>query len=145
MRETAKPLSRGEYGGGGIETMSLPAGVNPELAQFSRDIGKLNLMPLWERTTPMQPGSPCVPALWRYAELRPLLLSAAGLITRKAADRRVWVLENPSLKGTTYITNSLYAGLQVILPGEVADSHRHSPSALRFLVDGEGAYPEVAG
>ena len=125
--------------------MSLPAGDNPELAQFSRDIGKLNLMPLWERTTPMQPGSPCVPALWRYAELRPLLMRAAGLITKKAAERRVLVLENPSLKGTTYITNSLYAGLQVILPGEVAASHRHSPSALRFIIEGEGAYTAVGG
>src|SRR6202167_6572832 len=125
--------------------MSLPAGVNPELAQFSRDIGKLNLMPLWERTTPMQPGSPCVPALWRYAELRRLLMRAAGLITKKAAERRVLVLENPSLKGTTYITNSLYAGLQVILPGEVAASHRQMPSALRFTIGGGGGASGGAG
>ena len=125
--------------------MSSPAAADPDLAQFSRDIGPLNLMPLWERTTPMQPGGPCVPELWRYAELRPLLMRASRLITKKAAERRVLVLENPSLKGTTYVTNSLYAGLQVILPGEVAAAHRHSPSALRFIVEGTGAYTDVGG
>ena len=125
--------------------MPADAVMNSELARFSREIDGLNLMPLWERTTPMRPGSPCVPMLWRYAELRPLLMRAAELITARAAERRVLVFENPSLRGTTYITNSLYAGLQVIMPGEIARSHRHSPSALRFIVEGEGAYTAVAG
>ena len=125
--------------------MPSPAVVNSALADFARDIDRYSLMPLWERTTPMRPGSPCVPMLWRYAELRPLLMRAAELITKRAAERRVLVFENPSLRGTTFITNSLYAGLQVIMPGEVAPSHRHSPGALRFVVEGEGAYTAVAG
>ena len=119
--------------------------MNPELARFSREIDQLDLMPLWERRKPMRPGSPCVPKLWRYAEMRPLLERAAGLITKRDADRRVLVFENPGLRGTTYVTNSLYAGLQIIMPGEIAPSHRHSPSALRFIVEGEGAYTAVAG
>src|SRR4051794_13556623 len=88
-----------------------------ERAQFARDISPLNLMPLWERTLGLKPGTPCVPALWRYEELKPYLLRSSTLITKREAERRVLVLENPSLRGTTFITNSLYAGLQIILPG----------------------------
>ena len=55
------------------------------------------------------------------------------------------MLENPALRGQSCITQSLYAGLQLILPGEVAPSHRHTQSALRFVVDGEGAYTAVDG
>jgi gentisate 1,2-dioxygenase len=57
----------------------------------------------------------------------------------------VLCLENPTLRGTTFICDSLFAGLQIIMPGEIAPSHRHTPSALRFIVEGEGAYTAVAG
>jgi gentisate 1,2-dioxygenase len=117
----------------------------PERELFSREIHPLNLMPLWERTVGLRPGTPCVPALWRYADVKPHLLTASRLITKREAERRVLVLENPSLRGTTFITNSLYAGLQIILPGEVARSHRHTPNALRFIVEGSGAYTAVEG
>ena len=49
------------------------------------------------------------------------------------------------MPGSACITPSLYAGLQLILPGEVAPSHRHTQSALRFIVEGEGAYTAVDG
>jgi len=119
--------------------------LNPDLAAFSRDVGTHNLTPLWERTLRMQPGSSCVPALWRYADTRPLLARAAALITAQAAERRVLVLENPALRGSFQITQSLFAGLQIILPGEIAPSHRHTPNALRFIIEGEGAYTAVDG
>ena len=115
------------------------------LAEFSARIGRLGLSPLWERKARLVPGSDCVPAVWRYEDLRPLLAQSAELITQKQAERRVLVMENPQLRGSSFITNSLYAGLQIILPGEVAPSHRHTPSALRFVVEGDGAYTAVAG
>ena len=77
--------------------------------------------------------------------MRPYLLEAGRLITAREAERRVLILENPGLRGASSITHSLYAGLQLILPGEVAPSHRHSQSALRFVVEGEGAYTAVDG
>src|SRR5262249_34264617 len=58
---------------------------------------------------------------------------------------RVFMLENPGLPGTGYITNSLYCGLQVIQPGEIAPAHRHTPNALRFIIEGEGAYSTIEG
>jgi gentisate 1,2-dioxygenase len=86
-----------------------------------------------------------VPALWSYRDIKPFLMQAGELITAEEAVRRVLILENPGLPGQSAITQSLYAGLQLILPGEVAPSHRHVQSALRFVVDGRGAYTTVEG
>ncbi len=72
-------------------------------------------------------------------------MEAGRLITAHEAERRVLILENPGLRGQSRITQSLYAGLQLILPGEVAPAHRHTQSALRLVVDGEGAYTAVDG
>ena len=107
-----------------------------------------HLTPLWEvvgALVPPSPRSPAVPALWRYGDLRPQVLEAGKLITAAEAERRVLILENPALRGQSCITQSLYAGLQLILPGEVAPAHRHTQSALRLVLDGEGAYTAVDG
>ncbi|HEV7371869.1 gentisate 1,2-dioxygenase [Arenibaculum sp.] len=123
-----------------------PAG--PERAAFYERISPGNLAPLWESlhalVTP-QPVSPVEACLWRYAEVREHLMEAGRLITAQEAERRVLILENPGLRGQAAITRSLYAGLQLILPGEVAPAHRHTQSALRFVVEGEGAHTAVEG
>ena len=85
------------------------------------------------------------PAHWDYDKVRPFLMESGALITAKEAVRRVLILENPAMPGSACITPTLYAGLQLILPGEVAPSHRHTQSALRFIVEGEGAYTAVDG
>ncbi len=113
-----------------------------------REMASLNLTPLWEvlhALVPPQPATPCVPALWKYDAVRPFLMRAGQAITAEEAVRRVLILENPALRGQSAITQSLYAGLQLILPGEVAPSHRHTQSALRFIVEGSGAYTAVDG
>lgn len=115
---------------------------------FYERIDQYNLTPLWEVLGSLvlaQPDSPCVPAYWHYDGLREHLLNAGHLITAHEAERRVLVLENPALRGQSAITNTLYCGLQLILPGEVAPSHRHTQSALRFVVEGERAYTAVDG
>lgn len=127
---------------------STPAPLLNQREQLYRDMSRLNLTPLWEvlhALVPPQPQTPCVPALWRYTQWRPFLAQAGTLITAEEAVRRVLVLENPALRGQSAVTQSLYAGLQLILPGEVAPSHRHSQSALRFIVEGQGAYTTVDG
>jgi gentisate 1,2-dioxygenase len=73
------------------------------------------------------------------------LFEGGRLLTPQEAERRVLVLENPGLKGLSRITNSLYAGLQLILPGETARAHRHASAALRFVLEGNGAYTAVEG
>ncbi len=124
------------------------ASAAPERQAFYDRIDGANLAPLWERLHSLitrEPTTPCQPALWRYAEIRPHLMASGSLITAKEAERRVLILENPGLKGRTAITHSLFAGLQLILPGEIAPAHRHSPAALRFIIEGEGAYTAVDG
>jgi gentisate 1,2-dioxygenase len=124
-----------------------PATTHERKAFYQR-IDEHNLTPLWEvlgALVPPQPRTPCVPALWRYDVARAFLMEAGRLITAREAERRVLVLENPGLRGASSITHTLYAGLQLILPDEIAPSHRHSQSALRFVVEGEGAYTAVDG
>ena len=118
------------------------------LQAFAERIAGNNLAPLWDRLhdliTP-HPASAAMPAVWSYDDIRPLLMEAGDLITAKEAERRVLILENPGLAGLSRITTSLYAGLQLVLPGEIAPAHRHTPTALRFVVDGAGAYTAVEG
>jgi gentisate 1,2-dioxygenase len=125
-----------------------PLGMAEARRKLYDDMSPLNLTPLWEvlhALVPPKPATPCVPALWKYAEARPHLMRAGELITAHEAVRRVLILENPALRGQSSVTQSLYAGLQLIMPGEVAPSHRHTQSALRFIVEGSGAYTAVEG
>jgi len=120
----------------------------PERRAFYEKIGRQNMTPLWlslaELVTP-EPRSPCQPASWRFADIRAAMLEAGTLITAKEAERRVLVLENPGLRGQSKITTDLYAGVQLVLPGEIAPAHRHMQSALRFVLEGAGAYTAVNG
>lgn len=120
----------------------------PERDDFYRRMAPQHLTPLWEvlrgLITP-EPRSAVEPAFWRYDDVRPFLLESGRVITAKEAERRVLILENPGLPGQSRITTSLYAGLQLILPGEVAPAHRHAQSALRFIVEGDGGFTAVDG
>ena len=123
-------------------------GTSPERVDFYGRLDKKNTAPLWEvlgRLITPHPQPQSQPYLWKYDELRPLIMEGGRLITAKEAERRVVVLENPGLRGMSQITQSLYAGLQLILPGETAPTHRHAASALRFIVEGTGAYTAVDG
>ncbi|MCH8551921.1 MAG: gentisate 1,2-dioxygenase [Natronospirillum sp.] len=91
------------------------------------------------------PRSSAQPYRWDFDEARALLMEAGELITAKEAERRVLILENPGMPGESRITTSLYAGLQLVLPGEIAPCHRHSQSALRFVMEGSGATTSVNG
>jgi gentisate 1,2-dioxygenase len=72
-----------------------------------------------------------LPHHWRWSEVRGLVLEAASLVEMARAERRVLVLANPGLPGEFAATATLYAGFQVIMPGEQAPSHEHTPAALR--------------
>jgi gentisate 1,2-dioxygenase len=111
-------------------------------------ISKFNMAPLWERLRQLvgnEPKTQCAPAIWRFKDVKAMVMESADLISAKEAERRVLVLENPALRGQSRITQSLYAGLQLIMPGEVAPAHRHTASAIRFILDGAGAYTAVEG
>ena len=111
-------------------------------------IAEHNMTPLWEvlhGLVTKEPVSRAQPAIWHYDAIREEILESADIITAEEAERRVLILENPGLKGDSKITQSMYAGLQLVMPGEIAPAHRHTASALRFIVDGDGAYTAVEG
>jgi gentisate 1,2-dioxygenase len=125
-----------------------PPAETPARLAFYERIGQKHLTPLWtslaKLVTP-EPVSGCQPASWSFAEVRAAMIEAGGLITAREAERRVLILENPGLRGQSKITTDLYAGVQLVLPGEVAPAHRHTQSALRFVLEGDGAHTAVNG
>jgi gentisate 1,2-dioxygenase len=111
-------------------------------------IAACGLSPAWERLRDLigtEPKSRCVPAIWRFKDLKEMVMESAELISANEAERRVLLLENPGLPGKSRITQTLLAGVQLIMPGEVAAGHRHTASAIRFILDGENAYTTVDG
>ena len=91
--------------------------------EFYARLGPRNLAPLWEvlkGLMPPEPKSKAVPFHWRYDDIRPLLLESGRLLTAEEAERRVLVLENPAFVGQSRATGTLYAGVQLIMPGETA-------------------------
>ena len=116
---------------------------------FYSKIDEQNYAALWnvlsDIITP-EPKSACIPYMWRFAEAKNYILEAGNLITAAEAERRVLILENPGLRGKSSITTSLYAGIQLVMPGEIAPAHRHSQSAVRLVLEaGPGAYTAVNG
>ncbi|WP_322042111.1 gentisate 1,2-dioxygenase [Paraburkholderia sp. J67] len=121
---------------------------NESRAAYYERIARQQLTPLWESLHKLVAASPqpqAQPAHWRYAQIRELVMQAGSVISAAEAVRRVLVMENPGLPGKSSVTPNLYAGLQLILPGEIAPSHRHTQSALRFIVEGKGAWTAVNG
>lgn len=108
------------------------------------------VVPLWPSLRnllpPGRPVSTTHSHLWAYDDLRPLLIRAGELTPVEKAERRVLVLSDPGRgDGAMQATATIYAGLQLLLPGEIAPNHRHTPSAARIMVEGEGAYTVVGG
>src|SRR5713226_9595506 len=100
----------------------LQSSVAADRKAFYDKIDKANVTPLWEvlhNLITATPSTPRKPHLWKWDQMWPGIQEAGRLITAKEAERRVLVLENPGLRGRSSITHSLYAGLQLILPGEV--------------------------
>ena len=117
---------------------------------YRDDLTQLNLVPLWPSLRGvLPPGVPTrqtQPTHWAYKTLRPLLLKAGELTPIEKAERRVLVLANPghgleNMKASA----AIYLGMQLLMPGEWAPSHRHTPNAVRMIVEGEGAYTTVDG
>lgn len=119
---------------------------------YSSDLDQLNLRALWgPQLKSLMPGvrpqSGAVAAIWRYRDVRPNLLRAAEITTAEEAERRVLALVNPGFAAMPVFaaTPTIYLGLQIVLPGEWAPKHRHSPAASRIIVEGDGAYTTVEG
>lgn len=117
-------------------------------ADFHQRLGDKNVGALWVARRGVdltKPAAIAKPVHWAYEDLRPDIMEAGAIVTAEDAFRRVLVLENPAWPGEMRITNALYAGIQLVRPGETAPCHRHSQTALRFVLEGAGAYTTVDG
>jgi gentisate 1,2-dioxygenase len=119
-------------------------------ADYRTALAEQNLVPLWPSLRAvLPPGKPIPrtrPTCWSYEALRSLLIKAGELTPIEKAERRVLVLANPG-HGLEKMqaSSSIYLGMQLLLPGEIAPAHRHTPNAVRMIVEGEGAYTTVDG
>lgn len=120
----------------------------PELLAYYDELDGYNTGALWtvaNKIEPWEPKSQSHPVLWRYADLREKVLRSVDLVTPEKAGRRVIYFNNPGRTDVSAAVGWIYAGLQVMHPGEKATAHRHSASAIRFIMEGSGAYTVVDG
>lgn len=120
----------------------------PELDAYYDELERFSAGALWtvaNKIEPWEPKSDSLPMIWRYNDLREHVLRSVDLVSPEKAGRRVIYLENPGRKEVAAAVGWLYSGLQVMHPGERASAHRHSASALRFIMEGSGAYTIVDG
>lgn len=114
------------------------------------ELTQKNLVPLWpslrDVLPPHKPRPQTQVISWKYKDIRPLLMRAGELTPIEKAERRVLVLSNPGHGLENMRASSvMYLGMQLLLPGEWAPSHRHTPNAVRLIVEGNGAYTSVNG
>ncbi len=124
------------------------AATQEVLKNYYQELEGFNLAPLWnvqEEALVDEPTSKASPHIWRWKDLEPRAIRAGELIGTADAERRVLMLLNPTIKDRIATTNSLFSGLQIVMPGEAARAHRHTPSALRFIINSDGGYTTVNG
>ncbi|MBI3646853.1 MAG: cupin domain-containing protein [Acidobacteriales bacterium] len=123
--------------------MAVASPTQDDRQQYYEELEGLQMGPLWailRSTLTREPQRREVPFLWPWSVVRPQLLRAGKLVTAAEAERRVLMFLNPGNPARIGATATLYAAMQLILPGECARAHRHTPAALRFIVEGEGAF-----
>ena len=107
------------------------------------------MAPLWvvlKDIIPEEPKTVCAPAIWHFKDVKPFVAGSGRHHLRRGGDApRAGAGESARCAASRASRNRSIAGLQLILPGEIAPPHRHAPSAIRFILDGEGAYTQVDG
>src|SRR5687767_7054559 len=120
----------------------------PELEAYYRALEGEELGALWNVANEIEPWFPqpkSLPIIWKWRRLEPCVRRAPDLVSAEKAARRVVMLVNPGHKEWSAAVGLLYTGVQVMNPGEFTSTHRHQASALRFVMEGRGAYTVVDG
>lgn len=134
--------------------MAGPVNVTPEMEQFHKEVSSDAFEPLWIAAPNVmlsQPKSKAIPYVWKRETIERHLYKAADIIDfNNGGDRRVLMLINPGMRdlepyGWGATTQTLSACVQILLPGEEAPPHRHTQTAIRFIIKGKGAYSAVDG
>ncbi len=117
--------------------------------EFCGALAAHDLRALWSLQRQIMPDVPIPstrPWLWKWDTVFPLARRAGEIITiERGGDRRVLALANPGLNGLPFTSTTLWGAVQYLGPGETAPAHRHTPSAVRFVMTGSGVYTTVDG
>jgi gentisate 1,2-dioxygenase len=119
-------------------------------ADYEAALRELSLGAAWTQIRNLTPaGRPVRRAdamCWHYQDVRPRLIQAGLLVPIELAERRVLAFVNPGVTPARLATTpSIFLGLQLILPGERAPAHRHTPAAARLVIEGSGGSTTVNG
>ncbi|MHB8599486.1 MAG: cupin domain-containing protein [Ktedonobacteraceae bacterium] len=117
--------------------------------EFCGALAAHDLKPLWKIAKQLMPEVPLPttqPWLWKWDDVLPLAKRAGELITlERGGDRRVLAFANPGLKGLPFTSTTLWGAFQYLGPHESAPAHRHTPNAVRFVLNGSGVFTTVNG
>ena len=124
--------------------MDARSNIKPaNVEEFLGGLPGRNLGATWEvlaQAVPVKPQPRAIPFHWAYEEVREQLFHAGDLVPAEQAERRTLCFCNPGLDGAPAATSTLFADIQLVLPGEVASTHRHTACAVRFMLEGEGSF-----
>jgi 1-hydroxy-2-naphthoate dioxygenase len=136
--------------------MTLAASLSEqEIGRFYDALGRAHLRGEWQLETTLENGQAGAKAengafvpraggqahLWPWRTMRELLDRSCDIVPESFTARRALGLYNPGLpRGAT---QTIAAGVQIIRPGELAWAHRHSITALRFIIEGSAAATTV--
>ena len=112
-----------------------------EFAKLEGEMERQSLIPLWkvyERVVTHEPSLDAPSQLWRWQDLERAVKLTTELVHGKDADHRVLVLKHPKLAPRVATTNNILAAVQCVLPGERTSPHRHTPAAVRLVLEGSG-------
>ncbi|RKE38670.1 gentisate 1,2-dioxygenase [Paraburkholderia sp. BL23I1N1] len=115
---------------------------------LERAMSQARVKPLWVHYRELgsrQPDSAEQAVTWRWSELQEAIARAAEDVSMEDAERRVLVLANPAFAPQIQTTRNLIGAIQILNPGEKADEHRHTMSAIRMILDADGGYTSVDG
>ncbi len=110
---------------------------------FFEKLESVNSYPLWKmhENPPARPK--VAPHVWRWRTMRELAYQACELESLKGQPaRRALIMSNPGLKPMpgAGATKTMSAAYQIVWPGEIAEAHRHTAAAIRFVIEGTGAF-----
>ncbi len=129
--------------------MAVELELTEELRKLYADVDAKHMAPLWNVTAqllPREPASKAIPWLWRRDDYWPLCQRAGELVPiERGGERRVLAFINPGLEGKYATTHTIWAAVQYLQPGEIAPAHRHTPNAIRFIIEGSRAFTTVNG
>lgn len=120
------------------------------LEELDRELAKKNLIGFWSGSIVgfeenIEPKSAVLPYLWKWSDIYDGLMKAREVVSLEMSERRTVRLANPGLPETGFASPTIHMSVQLVRPGEVARAHRHTITAIRFVIKGNGAFTTVEG